>query len=111
MALNTKTVYIRKGEQAPHYRQDLLTRQRSGSLQSLMFIHLKLGLDAPAIDWINCDSPGPGTEPGSSVKVTVYHIPKDLQRKNLGHPHYLSIPFEHIVEYMIKHCVRKDAGL
>lgn len=77
--LRTNDALMERARNAQH--QDLLTRQRSGSLQSLMFIHLKLGLDAPAIDWVNCDSPGVGTEPGSSAKVTAYHIRKDVQRK------------------------------
>lgn len=61
--------------------QDLNTRFKSGLLKGFMFIHLKMGLDVQAIDWINCEDPtdeDPRYKP--QAKLTAYSIRKDIQK-------------------------------
>ncbi|MDP9078852.1 MAG: patatin-like phospholipase family protein [Bacteroidota bacterium] len=60
---------------------DMRNRLQGGMLRGLMFIHLKLGLDAKTIDWIDKGSPAPKTQSPAPYELTAYHIRKDLQRK------------------------------
>ncbi len=58
--------------------QDMNSRSQAGLLKGFMFIHLKMGLDVKAIDWVNCEDP-------SDVKInfattTAYDIRKDIQK-------------------------------
>jgi len=59
--------------------QDLKGRIDSQSLQGLLFIHLKKGLEVLPLDWIRCDDPT--MPPAEYIETTPYGIDKDLQRK------------------------------
>ena len=58
--------------------RELATRQRSGRIRGLMFLHLKLGLDIESIDWIGEHSP---EDPVKPDPVTDYDLPKEFQGK------------------------------
>lgn len=62
---------------------DLRNRLRAGMLRGLMFIHLKLDLEAKNIDWIDKgkSSPAISSNGQETSALTRYQIRKDLQRK------------------------------
>lgn len=59
--------------------QELRSRLDSRAVQGLFFIHLKKGLEAAPLDWIDCNDPT--TPPDSYSATTDYKVDKDLQRK------------------------------
>lgn len=65
--------------------QDMNIRLKAGLLKSLMFIHLKMGLDVQPVDWINCEDPT-GEDPlyKPQAKLTAYNIRKDIQKYLAG---------------------------
>jgi predicted acylesterase/phospholipase RssA len=59
--------------------QGLRARVDSRAIQGLFFVHLKKGLEAAPLDWI--DSDDPVVPPSSYSATTDYKVDKDLQRK------------------------------
>ncbi|MBZ5522819.1 MAG: patatin-like phospholipase family protein [Acidobacteriia bacterium] len=59
--------------------QDLKSRVESHALQGLFFIHLKKGLEAAPLDWIDCQDPT--VPPNAPPATTPYGVDKDLQKK------------------------------
>ena len=57
--------------------QLLSTLEDSGAIQGLMYLHLKKGLEAQVIDWIDCDDPSSYSEP---KPTTPYGVREDIQR-------------------------------
>jgi predicted acylesterase/phospholipase RssA len=58
--------------------QDLKGRVDSRAIQGLFFIHLKKGLEAAPLDWIDCQDPT--VPPRVTAATTDYGVDKDLQR-------------------------------
>jgi predicted acylesterase/phospholipase RssA len=57
--------------------QLLASLRDAGTLQGVFFIHLKKGLQAPTVDWVNCEDPSDFEEPPVE---TEYGIRYDVQR-------------------------------
>jgi len=58
--------------------RDLDARRRSGLLQGLMFIHLKLGLESHPVDWADCQDP---SEPPAAEPLLPYGVQSEVQQK------------------------------
>jgi hypothetical protein len=50
----------------------------AGLLRGLVFLHLKKGLEADNVDWIDCQDPTP---PRRRTPLTAYHVQKHVQRR------------------------------
>jgi hypothetical protein len=61
--------------------RELVARRRAGLLRGLMFVHLKQGLGAESVDWIDCQEP---SEPRSSRPLLPYGIQREVQRRLAG---------------------------
>src|ERR1035437_4818766 len=57
--------------------QLLSTLEDSGAIQGLMYIHLKKGLEAQVIDWVDCADPSDYSTPKAT---TEYGVREDVQR-------------------------------
>ena len=58
--------------------RELAAREQSGRVRGLMFLHLKLDLDAESVDWIGAQASEDFDRPDP---ITDYGLPKELQRK------------------------------
>jgi predicted acylesterase/phospholipase RssA len=58
--------------------RELEARRRAGLLRGLVFLHLKKGLEADNVDWIDCQDPTP---PQRRSPLTPYRVQKHVQRR------------------------------
>lgn len=79
--LRSNTILMDRVRQAQY--RDLVAQQRNGQVRSLVFLHLKKGLDSDPVDWILCDDPrAEGYALGFDGREnTAYGVRKDLQRR------------------------------
>jgi predicted acylesterase/phospholipase RssA len=61
--------------------QLLSVLEDSGAISGLMYLHLKKGLEAQTVDWVDCDDPSPYDKP---PKMTEYGVRQDVQRLIAG---------------------------
>jgi predicted acylesterase/phospholipase RssA len=63
--------------------QDLESRVRSSLLRSLMFLHLRKGLDSEPLDWVGCEEPFDASDearpPAEKGVLTPYGVHKKVQ--------------------------------
>ena len=84
--LRTNSILMSRVRHAQY--ADIMERRRSELVRSLMFIHLKMDLDADPVDWIGSDEPHQASEdarpPERRGPRTRYGIRKSVQRLLAG---------------------------
>jgi predicted acylesterase/phospholipase RssA len=58
--------------------RELEARHGAGLLRGLAFLHLKKGLEADNVDWVDCQDPTP---PRRRTPLTPYHVQRHVQRR------------------------------
>jgi predicted acylesterase/phospholipase RssA len=73
--MRANNILMARGREVQY--QLLSTLEDSGALRGMMYLHLKKGLEAQVIDWVDCKDPSTISEP---KPTTEYGVREDVQR-------------------------------